>query len=117
MNYRGQGAGVGGFDIGTELGGGGGGGKSSGGADKWSGVSQWQVRRHTLRKIEKILQRSKHNTEGVVVTDTNSSIGAGKVVVLPCSNIGDPAEKTRCPTEQVSSSPPPPPFRRKLIPS
>eukprot|EP00752_Nemacystus_decipiens_P010771 g9583.t2 len=37
------------------------------------GVSQWQERRHTLKTINALLLRSKGNTEGIVVTDTNHS--------------------------------------------
>lgn len=56
----------------------------SGVADTGAGVLQWQERQHTRKKIEKLLLRSKHNTEGIVVTDTNDSIGAGEGIVFVC---------------------------------
>lgn len=41
-------------------------------------MSQWQERRHTLKTINALLMRSKGNTEGIVVTETNHSISIGK---------------------------------------
>lgn len=70
-NCRDEGGVSRGFDTGTEFAG-------SAGTDTGQGVSQWQERRHTLKKIEKLLLRSKSNTEGIAVIDNNDSIGAGK---------------------------------------
>lgn len=60
-----------GFDTGGGLGAG------SGVSYTQTGVSQWQERRHTLRRIEELLQRSKSNTDGIVVKETHCPIGTG----------------------------------------
>ena len=60
-----------GFDIGGELGAG------PGRPYARTGVSQWQERRHTLRRIGQLLLWTKDNTDGIVLKETHCPIGAG----------------------------------------
>lgn len=57
---------------------GGGLGAGSGVSYTQTGVSQWQERRYTLRRIEQLLLRSKSNTDGIVVKETSCPIGTGR---------------------------------------